>query len=48
MTCAAIAADEPRTPTPTLTKIPAPSAPGTAGQSSMKSRNQLKIMNNWG
>jgi len=48
MTGAAIAADEPQTPTPTPIKIPAPSTLGIAGQSSAKTRNQLKAMNNLG
>jgi hypothetical protein len=45
---AAIAADEPRTPTPNARQSSAPSKPGHAGRSDAKTRNAFILMNNSG
>jgi hypothetical protein len=45
---AAIAADEPRTPTPNARQSSAPSKPGRAGRANVKMRNAFILMNNSG
>ncbi len=48
MTVAAIAADEPRTPTPSARQSSASSKPGHAGRDNAKTRNAFILMNNSG